>query len=495
MGVIGNFIDGFISGWNEADNDNSVQVSKKTKSESLAVSTPSSPLVIASFEEMSKWLTGLQRGASPAVRQAISAQIQVIRFVQSPTLVDTTFDTLMYSLDKSIAVAKNEKEEAELKEAFILMIQNYVFFMDAKLQMSVNQNKEEGRKLFNDAGEMLSNSVKDLALLAVSGGDWTDIAATTVKNIFAPENEKGNHGLLKRIINFIYEEQIIYDKQKEFYDTLGKIIITLGNHQELIGESQLLSGTIKRYLPEMEAFYIADIPEKPQLEEKIGTLQKDKNITCIVIGVISLLWALLRAFYYWLVSRRVSAPDSWFLYQVLWTGAIIGICYLIFFAAIKKKEGELSRLINVVKDKIKSFSLIGNKFEVKRRAAKENTEAFLLAGQTQAANVPASDEIAKKDREYMDMFKEYVSDGDISERDRKMLDKLRASLGISEDRARELEASCSEPQLNEKEREYLEIYQEYAADEKISERDRKMLETIRDKMGISEERAKELESL
>ena len=93
------------------------------------------------------------------------------------------------------------------------------------------------------------------------------------------------------------------------------------------------------------------------------------------------------------------------------------------------------------------------------------------------------------------MFKEYVADGDISERDRKILEKLRIRLGITEEKAKELEEACLNPQLSEDEKEYLEMCKEYAADGEISDRDRKMLNKMRDRMGISEERAKELETL
>lgn len=102
---------------------------------------------------------------------------------------------------------------------------------------------------------------------------------------------------------------------------------------------------------------------------------------------------------------------------------------------------------------------------------------------------------SEEEQEYVEMYKEYSADGKISERDRKMLDKFRSRLGISEERAHELEESCSKPQLTEDEQEYLEMYKEYAADGEISDRDRKMLNKMRDRMGISEARAKELEKM
>ena len=105
------------------------------------------------------------------------------------------------------------------------------------------------------------------------------------------------------------------------------------------------------------------------------------------------------------------------------------------------------------------------------------------------------DDLSKEECDYLEMYKEYASDGDLSERDRKMLDKFRIRLGISEERAQELEASCSEPELSEDEQEYLEMFKEYASDGEITARDRKMLNKMRDRMGISEERAKEIEEL
>lgn len=126
---------------------------------------------------------------------------------------------------------------------------------------------------------------------------------------------------------------------------------------------------------------------------------------------------------------------------------------------------------------------------------------FLVSGTVEMGETPQKKQVVNNikvtsdEQEYVEMYKEYVADGEISERDRKMLDKFRSRLGISEERARELEESCSKPQLTEDEQEYLEMFKEYAADGEISERDRKMLNKMRDRMGISEERAREIEKL
>ena len=252
MGFLGDLIDVFFDDGSENGNQGIINSSQPDVPQ-----VHSDNHTISSLQEMSQWLQTLQKGASPAVKEALCAQINVISFVQSPTLVDTTFDTLLYSLDKSLQVAQNPKEKSGIREAFCLMIQNYAFFMDAKYQMEVNKNREEGRKLFNEAGEMLSNSVKDVALMAVGGADVSEIANTTISNLFSQDNGHGGiSGLLNRLYNYITQEDRLFEQQKQFYETIEKIILKLGEPetQRLLGKSNLISGAIKRYIPGLRDF-------------------------------------------------------------------------------------------------------------------------------------------------------------------------------------------------------------------------------------------------
>ncbi len=89
-------------------------------------------------------------------------------------------------------------------------------------------------------------------------------------------------------------------------------------------------------------------------------------------------------------------------------------------------------------------------------------------------------------------------DAKIDADERKILERKRIKLDISEERAKELEVSLQikSTALNDSENEYLEEIKEIIEDEgSINESTRKVLERRRVKLGISEERAKELESL
>lgn len=107
----------------------------------------------------------------------------------------------------------------------------------------------------------------------------------------------------------------------------------------------------------------------------------------------------------------------------------------------------------------------------------------------------ANTELTSEEQEYVDALKEYLSDGEISERERKMLDRVRKALGITEDRAAQLESALNQPTLSDDEKEYLEAYREYLVDGAIDEKSRKRLDIFRKGLGLSEDRAKEIEQM
>lgn len=99
------------------------------------------------------------------------------------------------------------------------------------------------------------------------------------------------------------------------------------------------------------------------------------------------------------------------------------------------------------------------------------------------------------EQEYLDELKEILADGEISPRERRLLEKIRVQLGISSERALQLEQSVAAPALSEEEQEYLDEYKEIIADGEISARDQRFLDKLKKANGISEERAQEIESM
>ena len=100
---------------------------------------------------------------------------------------------------------------------------------------------------------------------------------------------------------------------------------------------------------------------------------------------------------------------------------------------------------------------------------------------------------SKEEQEYLDSVRDYLEESDA--RGKRLLNRLRERLGFSEERAAELEASLQSIQLADDEKEYLEEYKACLEEGEISSKERRLLDRLRDRLGISEERAKELETL
>jgi hypothetical protein len=109
----------------------------------------------------------------------------------------------------------------------------------------------------------------------------------------------------------------------------------------------------------------------------------------------------------------------------------------------------------------------------------------------QPAAKPASN--AANETEYLEEIKACLADdGTISDRERRILNRLRDSLGISEQRAKELEDSLNKG-LTDDEKEFLDALKDSLVDGVISNRERRLLDKLRVSLGVSEARAKELE--
>lgn len=350
------------------------------------------PKEITSLEQMESWLTTLEIGANISAQEALKAQIQVIRFIQSPTLIDTTLDTLILCLKKSLKKAENEDEKEHLRESFSLMIQNYVFFFDARMQYAIKENKDAARQIFLQAGQMLSNSVKNVALMAVSGKRIKEIATVMVHNLFDEDDDASAINLFNRIWIWWNKDKIIAEKKEEFYVTLYNICKKLGKYQPLIGESILINGMIERYTPAIcnysrekaltqGEFNVSKWQKRfNELEKKQQKQQNEiekkrqeeivridanikeystkgirwKRFIFVCLGslgtfVVSLIIGLIR-----LIAKEIDDNNvgGWFAEQMYWTLGFIGVVIAVFF---------LVEIVNIIYSRNYAKKLIRNR--------------------------------------------------------------------------------------------------------------------------------------
>jgi len=97
--------------------------------------------------------------------------------------------------------------------------------------------------------------------------------------------------------------------------------------------------------------------------------------------------------------------------------------------------------------------------------------------------------------EYLDDLKTALAEGVIVDGVRRILERQRMKLGISPDRASELERSISVGQLSDDEEEYIQDFEDCLENGVISDAGRRMLVRRRVKLSISDDRAAELEQM
>ena len=139
-------------------------------------------------------------------------------------------------------------------------------------------------------------------------------------------------------------------------------------------------------------------------------------------------------------------------------------------------------------------------FEDKRNLKEHHEDSLLLSGiseeEAQSGMVvqAITNDLTPDEEAYINEVKECSEEGEIGPREWRLLNKIRERLGISEERARELEKFVT-PSLSAEEQEYIKEYKEIISDGEISARDQRFLDKLKKANGISEERAKEIESM
>jgi hypothetical protein len=107
---------------------------------------------------------------------------------------------------------------------------------------------------------------------------------------------------------------------------------------------------------------------------------------------------------------------------------------------------------------------------------------------------PQTYSACEAESEYLEDLNDALTGGVIPENIRCILERHRIKLGISVERSNELEQSISEPSFSDEEQEYLQDLDDCYVDGAVSDSALRILVRRRDKLGISETRASEIEA-
>lgn len=163
----------------------------------------------------------------------------------------------------------------------------------------------------------------------------------------------------------------------------------------------------------------------------------------------------------------------------------------------KKIAGELKALIF----KTKGFYETELNIEKTKESSRENEiEVEFAPIETLIEDNPIQSEIKKElisenDKEYLDLLKDCLEDGVISDDERRIIERSRMKLNLSEERARYLENTIIQnSKFTKEELEYIEEYQFCLGDDNlISDDERRILDRLISKLNINKDRVKDLE--
>ena len=114
-----------------------------------------------SIEDVTETLSYIRTVVPENMQHIINSQLRVLNYAQSPTLIDSTFTTLITEYEAAL-LCTNSADKEDIKRNFQHILHNLVFYIDAKTQYAIDKNNTIGKKLLVDASEMLALSVRDV---------------------------------------------------------------------------------------------------------------------------------------------------------------------------------------------------------------------------------------------------------------------------------------------------------------------------------------------
>lgn len=202
---------------------------------------------ITTIEEFENALRTLKQGASASLISALNAQLQVIQYIQSPKLVDSSFDLLFSNLRKSIR-ATTKEQRGVVRERAQLMIHNYIFFLQAKLDYMIEDHSAAGKEVLIQATENIVTAAQELLQ---EGGISMEINQYLVATKIV---SKFDGNFIQKVWNFLFGSSRIQQKYEDLMETLYLLFKKLKRNRKLIGESDIIPELIHRYRKEVATY-------------------------------------------------------------------------------------------------------------------------------------------------------------------------------------------------------------------------------------------------
>lgn len=297
-----------------------------------------------SLEEVQETLSLMAQNANKSLAHALKAQIQVVKYISKPDLYGSTFDLFFKNLKKSINYAEDEENVYEIREQAGLMLNNFVFFMKAKIEWEVAVNRKEGEALFVEAANGLAETMTSLAAMYYGGSGKAALKVTGTKKLsklfFNPD--KNNDNWFKKAGRWLFKSSRTEEKISEFLKTLDCLAEKLVDQYDVIGSNDLIAGIFENYRDDLIESHSYEW--EPLWEQASEYREKSWGIPGFILGIGGVLSGIVCIFR-WIISLFSEPSPGWASTQWMWTGIVLGgasiivaVIYLVL-SIVRTKQG------------------------------------------------------------------------------------------------------------------------------------------------------------
>jgi hypothetical protein len=182
------------------------------------------------------------KNGETAISYALKAQLQVVNVLNSPELTESPIDIILESLNLAIQVATDEQEKAGVQQKIAVMINNMIFFMEARLYYEKKNFSKEGEYLLKEGCKMLAVTTSSLLIATGTGGGAVAINSEHIfKAVLASKD------FFQKLFAFFTQKKRIEAYRKEFYGFLHSTFDKLYRNHGLFGSSIILKELVLRY--------------------------------------------------------------------------------------------------------------------------------------------------------------------------------------------------------------------------------------------------------
>ena len=185
----------------------------------------------------------LQEDSSKSLENTLKAQLLVIQYIESPKLIDSSFDLLFANLRKAVKYSSDSVERDDIQEKAQLMIHNYIFFLQAKLDYMYDNQRKATREILEQATEKVIEGAMESIKQVNPALPVPVNIAIVAKQIVG----KFDRNFIQKIWGLIFGICEAERKNRELMETLSLLFDKFVRYKHVIGKSDIIPGIIYRY--------------------------------------------------------------------------------------------------------------------------------------------------------------------------------------------------------------------------------------------------------